>query len=142
MTATAAPSSHAFQTCSSNSAPDRRASLAGRTIRDIRHPFGIRSRGGKVSGELIRDPRWAFSRWPPLPAFGGGNSPQACLSHQPGNAMLATPFAMLAQSLPNLWAAIAPITLRVKGLNPCGEPLTVLRPGARRPALPSIIATR
>ena len=115
---------------------------AGRTIGDVRHPFGIGKRSGKISRQLIGDSHGPGPSPPPFPALRSGNSPQACLPHQPGNAMLATPFAMLAQSLPNLWASIDPITLRVKGLNRCGEPLTVLRPGARRPALPSIIATR
>ena len=47
VTATATPSSHAFQTCSSNSAPDRRASLAGRTVGDITRPHPV----GRLDGE-------------------------------------------------------------------------------------------
>ncbi len=38
MAAPAAPSSHAFQTCSSNSTPNRRASLAGHTVGRIQCP--------------------------------------------------------------------------------------------------------
>ena len=114
---------------------------AGRTIRDIDHPFGIRSRRGKVADELIGDPIQSCSRFPPLPAPGGGNTLQARLPHQLGNAMFATPFALLAQPLPNLGASIHASTLRMKSTNGRGQPLTVLRPGTRKTALPGIIPT-
>ena len=56
VTATATPSSHAFQTCSSNSPPDRRASLAGRAIGDVRDPELIHpgecQAAGQVEGDL------------------------------------------------------------------------------------------
>ena len=52
VTATATPSSHAFQTCSSNSAPDRRASLAGRTVRRVERPHLVRPVDGEPAQQV------------------------------------------------------------------------------------------
>lgn len=69
MTATAAPSRHAFQTCSSNSAPDRRASLAGRTIGDVRDPHLVRSCRDKPLSQDI------LGYWQGMLGIGGRREP-------------------------------------------------------------------
>ena len=66
MTATIAPSSHAFQTCSSNSAPGRRASLAGRTVRYIGWRNCLSSAASPYSRRY-----WARVRGHACPALAG-----------------------------------------------------------------------
>ena len=52
VTATSTPTSDAFQTCSSNSAPSRRASLSGRTVSLVNAP-GATDRTGKSVPALL-----------------------------------------------------------------------------------------
>lgn len=61
--------SHAFQTCSSNSAPDMRDSLAGRTVRDVGSLSGVGCRGSAVSLQLTLRPRWRNTGSLPPPAL-------------------------------------------------------------------------
>lgn len=96
MTATATPSSYAFQTCSSNSAPDRRASLVGRTVGDIRRPDLIRTRDRQVSEQIGIDPMAGMSAAERRFAIQGLDSHAA---HQRGHLVSANGTALLSQEI-------------------------------------------
>ena len=97
MTATATPSSHAFQTCSSNSAPDRRASLVGRTICDIRRPDVIQARDLQMAWQV------GIDRVGGMPLAGARRmihrrDPHAC--YQSPDALASNRVAFLPEQVP------------------------------------------
>lgn len=133
MTATAAPSGHAFQTCSSNSAPARRASLAGRTVGDVRDPYLVRSRGGKrlgtrlsATGSACFECRVALNRRTcaqPLPI--GAFSPGMAWASMKTPTLVAQPTRFLNSCPPHRVRADAIVysdceSIRVKALRTIG----------------------
>ena len=106
VTATATPSSHAFQTCSSNSPPDRRASLAGRTVGDVPgpHPVRMLNRELAIEGVLCHgQPVIRLSGGSPLLH---GLGPDPFDAHEPRDAVLADTVPPLDQGVPDAGTAV------------------------------------
>ncbi len=139
VTATSTPSSNAFQTCSSNSTPDRRASLAGHTVRDVRDPCGGGGRGGEVPRHQVLRPDWREPGRLPPPAPPLRHTLQARPAHQARHPMAATSLARIAQLFPESRTADDAIMLRMEVLNPPQQPGVLLRAGTRRSCHPAVI---
>jgi len=140
VTATATPSSHAFQTCSSNSAPDRRASWVGRTIGDIPGPdlVGLRDRElalehvGRHGHPVIR-----LRRSAPL-LHGLGPNPFG--THEPRDAVLAGTVPPLDQGVPDAGTAVGLAGCLVDHPDLRDERTVGHRTHTLRPRSPGIVA--
>lgn len=63
-------------------------------IGNVCHPFGILTRGGEITRELIDQPDGPWPGTPPFPAFRSGTPPQALPPYEPGNARVPTALAL------------------------------------------------